>query len=288
LAFIAPGSVGHTVKWVNGLAKSGFEVHLITQHKPTVKLDNKVVIHLLPFSGFKGYFLNNFALHTIIKKISPDVTNVHFATGYGVLAMISRIKPYILSVWGSDVYVAPFRSFLHKWLVKQSLNSACHIASTSHAMADQVRIVLGKSQDVSVTPFGVDMDKFQSTYPICDNQNITIGIVKALEPVYAINILISGFAKAVELLVNVPELQSKLRLMIVGDGSQRNELTELVKHHQIQDKVDFVGRVANSDVPKFINQMDVFAITSKVESLVWPQLKRRPVSAHVLCLMWVG
>jgi hypothetical protein len=45
LAFIAPGSVGHTVKWVNGLAKSGFEVHLITQHKPTIELDNKVVIH---------------------------------------------------------------------------------------------------------------------------------------------------------------------------------------------------------------------------------------------------
>jgi glycosyltransferase involved in cell wall biosynthesis len=54
--------------------------------------------------------------------------------------------------------------------------------------------------------------------------------------------------------------------MIVGDGSQRVELTELVKHHQIEDKVDFVGRVANSDVPKFINQMDIFVITSKVES----------------------
>jgi glycosyltransferase involved in cell wall biosynthesis len=224
------------------------------------------VIHLLPFSGFKGYFLNNFALHTLIKKISPDVTNVHFATGYGVLAMLSRIRPYILSVWGSDVYVAPYRSFLHKWLVKRSLNSACHIASTSHAMAEQVRLVLGKPQDVSVTPFGVDMDKFQNTHPIFDNQNITIGIVKTLEPVYAINILVSGFAKTIELLATVPELQSKLRLMIVGDGSQKNELTELVKHHQIEDKVDFVGRVPNCDVPKFINQMDIFAITSKVES----------------------
>jgi hypothetical protein len=105
---------------------------------------------------------------------------VHFATGYGVLAMISKIKPYILSVWGSDVYVAPYRSFLHKWLVKRSLNNASHIASTSHAMADQVRLVLAQSQDVSVTPFGVDMKKFQNMHPIFEKQNINIGIVKTL------------------------------------------------------------------------------------------------------------
>jgi len=55
LAFIAPASVVHTVKWVNGLANCGFEVHLITQHKLQEPIDPKVIVHKLPFSGGKGY-----------------------------------------------------------------------------------------------------------------------------------------------------------------------------------------------------------------------------------------
>ena len=109
LAFIAPASVIHTVKWVNGLAAKGINVHLITQHQPVEYIHADVTLHLLPINNALGYIFNAFSLSRLIKKISPDLINVHYATGYGTLANLSQIEPYCLSVWGSDVYEFPYK-----------------------------------------------------------------------------------------------------------------------------------------------------------------------------------
>jgi len=40
--------------------------------------------------------------------VQPDIVNVHYATGYGLLARFAHIDaPMLLSVWGSDVYDSP-------------------------------------------------------------------------------------------------------------------------------------------------------------------------------------
>ncbi|GAE70510.1 dolichol-phosphate mannosyltransferase [Cutibacterium acnes JCM 18909] len=40
--------------------------------------------------------------------MQPDIVNVHYATGYGLLARLAHIDaPTLLSVWGSDVYDSP-------------------------------------------------------------------------------------------------------------------------------------------------------------------------------------
>ena len=79
LAFVAPGSIVHTIKWVNGLADRGIDVTLITQHKVVSKIHPDVSVVYLPYSGGKGYILNAYALKKVIKKLSPSVTNVHYA-----------------------------------------------------------------------------------------------------------------------------------------------------------------------------------------------------------------
>jgi len=268
LAFIAPGSLVHTTKWLNGLVNEKLEITLITQHKVTGFVDPRVTIKYLPYSGGKGYLLNAFALHREIKKLNPDVTNVHYASGYGTLALLANIKPYILSVWGSDVYEFPFQSKFKYWLINQSLKNANHIASTSFAMAEQVKKVIKQEQlPITITPFGVDLDRFYSTKQPFQSDSITIGIVKRLENKYGIDLLIKAFAQAKQYFQkNDPIIASKLKLTIVGDGSLENELTQLSDELNLQQCIEFVGAVDNSQVPKYINDMDIFVVPSRIES----------------------
>jgi glycosyltransferase involved in cell wall biosynthesis len=268
LVFIAPGSLVHTIKWLNGLAKEHLEVTLITQHKVTGSVDDRVTIKYLPYIGGKGYFLNALALHHLVKKINPDVINVHYASGYGTLALLANIKPYILSVWGSDVYEFPFQSKFKFWLINQSLNNASHIASTSFAMAEQVKLIVkDNSFSISITPFGVDLECFSCTRAPFQSDSITIGIVKRLEHKYGLDLLIKAFAEVKKYYTSHnPELSSKLKLTIVGDGSLESELTQLSQDLNIAEQVEFVGAVENTQVPKYINNMDVFVVPSRIES----------------------
>jgi len=267
LAFIAPASIIHTLKWVNAIADAKvdgheFSVTLITQHKISGKINKKVNVIYLPYEGSKGYVFNAFALHRIINQLAPDVVNVHYASGYGTLALLANIKPYILSVWGSDVYEFPFQSKFKLWLIKKNLLNAEQIASTSHAMANQVKLILGQPNlGISITPFGVDLTRFKKTISPFDSKAITIGLVKKLEYKYGIDLLIKAFALVIK---EYPQMQ--LKLVLVGDGALEEELKQLAVEQGVISQVDFVGLVTNEQVVNYINKIDVFVVPSRIES----------------------
>lgn len=266
IVLIAPASVGHTVKWVNGLSREGAQVHLISQHAPLDSISERVMVHRLPYRGVLGYFLNAFWVNRLIKKIQPDVVNVHYATGYGTLALLANIRPYVLNVWGSDVYVAPYKSRLHYHLVRLSLKNAEHIASTSYAMAAQVRTLLTPDTQISITPFGVDTEWFRSTHEVFSGQKTVIGTAKSLEHKYGIDVLISGFKLAYEQCCERAGGKADLELVIAGDGSERQKLELLCKELEIEDRVTFLGRLPNEKIVDFINTLDIVVLSSRVES----------------------
>ncbi len=267
LAFIAPASVVHTVKWVNGLVNLGFEVHLITQHKIREPIHEKVVLHLLPFKGGKGYVLNAFFLHRLIAKLNPDIVNVHYASGYGTLANLARLPRYVLSIWGSDVYEFPYKSVFHKRLIKANLKSATHLASTSHAMAKQVRKIAPNVADISITPFGVDLSQFTPEREVFTNQEITIGVVKRMEEKYGLDVLIQAFKLLKDKLsYENNDAASKLRLLIVGDGAMTAQLKELVESLGLSTITRIIGAVPHAQVKSYINEIDLFVVSSRIES----------------------
>jgi len=208
------------------------------------------------------------ALRREVSKINADIINVHYASGYGTLAMLACIKPYILSVWGSDVYEFPYQSTFKMWLIQKSLRNATHIASTSHAMASQVRKVLNDDEcEVTVTPFGIDINCFKAEREAFDNKlSITIGIVKRLEYKYGIDLLLEAFKQVKDYVNQCPEHKYDIRLNIVGDGSLEQSLKKQALRLGIGSDVSFVGAIENSEVNQAINDMDIFVVPSRIES----------------------
>ena len=125
IALLAPGSSIHTARLANALIERNIEVHLITQHDLLKnEFSRKTIVHQLKIKGRKGYFFNIVQLKYLLKKISPTILHSHYASGYGTLASLSGFHPLIQSIWGSDIYEFPKKSWQNKLLITWVLNQA--------------------------------------------------------------------------------------------------------------------------------------------------------------------
>lgn len=258
----------HTTRWANGLVEKGVEVHLISQHPVTDFLSDKVQVYLFPNRGLIGYYLMVPQVKRLLKKIQPDLVNAHYASGYGTTARLANYHPLLLSVWGSDVYDFPYKSFLHNYIIRKNLLSADKIASTSHCMAQQTKNIVPSVYDIAITPFGVDLDMFKSAQPLdIKNNEIVIGTVKTMKYKYGIDTLIEAFSLLYKkLMVNNPTLASMLKLRLVGGGDDINTLKELASKLNIVDRVEFIGHVNYQNVPTELSKIDIYVALSRLDS----------------------
>lgn len=268
IIFLGEAGSIHTIRWVNSLSEKGIEVILVSlkgNFDNVEKISKKVKVIYLPFGTKLGYYLNVFALKKIISKEKPDLINAHYASGYGTLGRLSGFNKKLLNVWGSDVYDFPNESKLKKRIIEKNLKNYTAIASTSYCMAEETKKYLeNKSKEIFITPFGVDTEKFKNLNIEKKENEITIGIVKTLTEKYGIEYLI----KAIKELENILDIENykKIRLLIYGKGELKNKLEDLTKELQIEDKVIFKGYISNEDVPKALNEMDIFVVPSILDS----------------------
>jgi L-malate glycosyltransferase len=263
LVMLAPASVIHTQRWATALAARGLEVVLATQHPaPGWPLPAGVRVVVLPHRGLAGYFGNAPALRRLLQAERPALLNVHYASGYGSTAALAGWRPWLLSVWGSDVYDFPYEGRLKGWWLRRNLRRADALASTSEAMAQQVHRLVPERQAVFITPFGIDTTRFvprpQAHEAHEAHEGLVIGTVKTLAPKYGIDVLLRAFAQ----LPAAPGLS----LLVVGDGPQRAELEALAATLGIAHRVRFAGAVAHAEVPAWLQRMDVYAAVSRLDS----------------------
>lgn len=263
----------HTKRWVISLAQRGIEICLFS-------LDKNNDTEYLKFANIKivdGEFQSNSSkdgemskitlvgylpkLLKTIKNFNPDILHAHYATSYGLLGALSGFNPFVLSVWGSDVYDFPKVSFVHKLMVQFNLYRADRVLSTSHVMALETKQYTNK--EIDVTPFGIDLLKFKNTQvdSIFSPETIVVGTVKALSSKYGIDYLIKAFKIVLEKNPHLP-----LKLMIVGEGEDKEKLIQLCENLKISNDVVFVGKVDNNLVPNYLNMMDVYVALSTLDS----------------------
>lgn len=267
IALISSLNSIHTTRWAYGFAEKGHEVHVITCHLAETLPSERISVHLLPFGPPLGYFLNAPFLKSMLQKICPDIMNAHYATGYGTLGRLCCFHPYVLSVWGSDVYDFPYKSRIHRYLLRKNLLSADTICSTSKVMAEQVRKVCPELRDIRITPFGVDTELFSPKPNLKNPEDIIIGTVKSLEPKYGIDTLLEAFV----LVKNHFEqkdrgISERLRLVIVGGGSEEKKLKAIAGNLGISNQCRWIGRVDHREVSRWLNQFDIYSALSKLDS----------------------
>ena len=250
----------HIFRWAEALSAEGIDVHVASVHPTSRTYSPDISLHIQKVKAPYGY-INPWPIRKLIKRIQPDIVHAHYATGYGLLGVLTRFHPLIVSMWGSDVLLFPNKSPFHRAFLKRVLEAADTVCSTSMCM-QRAALELSPDLTVELTPFGVDHDIFQFSEQNVDNEVITIGTVKGLAAVYGIDTLIRAFALAVERVGSHVDL----RLAIYGDGGDRAALEALATQCGLGTKVTFHGRVEHAAVPEILNSIDIFVALSNSES----------------------
>ena len=260
----------HTKRWVKSLYEEGIELAVVSLSVPSdtyyESLGIKCICYNLAY--YSSSIKYKYRYLTLINKVKkainefqPDIVHAHYASSYGLIGALTGFHPYIVSVWGSDVYDFPTFNVITKNIIKYVFWKADMILSTSHVMAMETKKYTNKN--IGVTPFGVDSSLFIPPTETYNQDIINVGLVKTFSPKYGIDVLIKAFAIIVE---NNP--QKDIRLRLVGAGSNRDDYEKMVKDLGISSKVEFNGWTPNEKLPEIYQSfyLSVFPSVCNSES----------------------
>ena len=275
ILYLSDANSPHTIRWIKSILNESYSIGIFCLHKIDSSLYSDLAdVELFSLNvsrDLQSTAEDNYSkliylkavqkVKRIIKKFNPDIVHSHYASSYGLIGALSGFHPYIISMWGSDVFRFPNYSFLHKSVLKFSLSRADKLLSTSYSLSAEVKKYTDK--DIVVTPFGVDVDRFkpQEVDTIFAKKDIVIGTIKTLEKIYGIDYLIKAF-KIVK--TKIPEQQ--IKLLIVGDGTLRKNLEDLVHSLKLMNDIVFTGYIKHNEVEKYQNMLDIYVAVSLQES----------------------
>jgi 1,2-diacylglycerol 3-alpha-glucosyltransferase len=124
----------------------------------------------------------------------------------------------------------------------------------------------GLVSQVEVIPNGLDLSPYHAHIEPVDrsqfgfsSKDIVMIYVGRLSPEKNLSLLLRAF-------YGVTNTFDNLRLLVVGDGPERENLESQVKHMLIQDRVFFTGMVDHEQIPLYLKTSDLFVTPSSAET----------------------
>lgn len=195
-------------------------------------------------------------VRSIYKTFQPDITHAHYATSYGLLGRLTSPKKLAVSVWGSDVYIFPKKSWLNRQIFLFIQKGTDCFFSTSIDLTIELKKYTNKH--VKLIPYGFDPELFKPSKKE-PNKQFIIGTVKGLRNVYGIDRLIKAFAV-------FHQVNPQSECWIYGQGELKDKLINLAQDLDVAKSVKFLGFIPHDSVADALNQFDVYCALSRSES----------------------
>lgn len=278
--------------FAQGFLKLGHEVIVLTPYDPLIKYDRDCSLvtykyifprnlHRLGYSRtlrgdkklkLETYLLSPFmflfgfiALLRLVRDRRIDVVSTHWIVPNGFLtALVSLFVPikWTVTIPGSDVYLGT-KNFLFAWMVSFAARRANTVLSDSRHYLDQLKSLGFYPKNTKVIRYGVDIDRFKPRRK--DNELLKILGLKTDTPIIvAVGRFVAkkGFIFLLEAMPKVVDKIKDVKLVLVGDGDQKEQLMNKVKSLKIGGNVVFPGTISYDQLAKYYNLGDVFVMPS--------------------------
>ncbi len=260
------------------LARRGHEIHFITYSQP-VRLEllntnvhyHEVNVPEYPLFHYQPYELAlSSKLVDMVKLHKIDLLHVHYAiphayAGYMAKQMLKSegIKiPMVTTLHGTDITLVGNHPF-YKTAVCFSINKSDVVTSVSQNLKEETYSLFDIKKDIHVIPNFIELDKLKNVSNIATNRSV---IAYEKEKIIT---HISNFRK-VKRIPDVIEIFYKIqliipsKLMMVGDGPEKEAAENLCYKLGISDKVIFFGN--SNEIDKILSFTDLFLLPSETES----------------------
>ena len=231
----------------------------LTQGKPEMGIELHDLEHRWHISHERvnwHYLLKLVKLWKVVRDIQPDILNAHFISSYGILgALIRPAKcPLAIRVCGSDLFVFPKRSFLHRMVTRFALHRADLIISVAQHMTQMLSEYVAVDKPVMTQQYGVNTDSFHP--PLCPVVRSPVCISnRIMVPVCNLETVLLAARK-------LKEQASPVTIHLAGGGEQSAFLRRKAIELELGNQVSFVGHIDHSKMPDALRSASVYVSMS--------------------------
>jgi glycosyltransferase involved in cell wall biosynthesis len=271
-------SILHVITTID---RGGAENHLLELARAQVKTGHKVTVAYLKgaaeqkenfqsagvevIQGGKSFFAQFAKIHKLARSGLYPIIHAHLPQAE--LACLG-IPNHIISRHNTEPFVPGAPKFISSFIARTCTYRSTIIA-ISTAVKDYAKenAMTASHIPISVVYYGInhqdfqlhdfDRAKWRQQELNCEPEDFVFGTISRLVPQKDLQTLINAFSKISK--------EVRCKLVIVGDGVQRNELEKLVKFFNLEGKVHFLGK--RRDIPELLHGIDAFALSSKYEGL---------------------
>lgn len=289
------------------LEKQGHEVFVVTVNADKLKYQNDDKIIRIPGIpiGIYDYRLTGiYPLRAIekIRKWNLDIIHSHTEFGVGTFARLLAKQFDIPLV---HTYHTMYEDYVHyitkgyfnrssKKIVEYLTKFYCDKTATELIVPTKKTYDLFKEKykvdrNVHIVPTGIEVERFykeQFKEQEINELKQHFGIQKDDFVILFVGRL--GEEKSVDLLIeaqaSLVRTNPKCKLLIVGDGPDKEKFDALIRKLRLKDNVIMVGKVSWEEVPKYYMVANVFATASKTETQGLTVIEAMAASKPVLAV----
>jgi glycosyltransferase involved in cell wall biosynthesis len=222
------------------------------------------------------YYLGSSALQEIIEEFQPDIVNAHFATGYGDLAaraLSSRSIPLALTLWGSDILIAPQKSSYSRAKVMRALTRTNLVLADSQMLLDAASR-LHPFSNGKVVGWGIDKEFLRPpNQREAQSQPLRVIVPRAHESVYNNKFILSALADLLR--------DNRVSLTVPSFGSLSDAFRSEVTGMQLPN-VEFYERTSREEFMALLAAHDLYVSAALSDSSPVSLIEAMGVSLDVL------
>jgi teichuronic acid biosynthesis glycosyltransferase TuaC len=197
-----------------------------------------------------------------------DLVHAHFGVpdGWAAARLVERLRvPLVVSLWGSDVLVLARRRSVRR-LLSHALRRADHVIAPSRPILDRAIELGADARRSSVLMGGVPDD-----YSRMSRADARAAL--ALAPTSRLVVWVGNLVPVKQPLLALQSISlvagrnRDVRLVLVGDGPLRSDVSDCIRELRIEHVVSVHGTLDSSSVAHWQTAADVALNTSRSEGL---------------------
>jgi len=259
------------------LAQEGHKVHFITYSQPS-RLDflnenlfyHEVDFHTYPLFEYPPYELALASkMVSVVKNERLDLLHVHYAIPHASAAYMAKqilqsqgiFVPVVTTLHGTDITLVG-RDPSYEPVVTFSINQSDGVTAVSSDLKKETYQYFKIIKEIEVIPNFIDLEKFKKQKKdhfkkaICPNGEALIVHTSNFRKVKRIPDVISVF--------NNIRKEIPAKLLMIGDGPERNHAEQLCRELNICDDIRYLGKL--EAVEEVLSVADLFLMPSEKES----------------------
>ncbi|MBB6680429.1 N-acetyl-alpha-D-glucosaminyl L-malate synthase BshA [Aequorivita sp. 609] len=259
------------------LAEHGHEIHFITYKQP-VRLEllsknihfHEVSVPEYPLFHFQPYELAlSSKLVDMVKLHKIEVLHVHYAiphayAGYMAKKMLAEENihiPMVTTLHGTDITLVGSHPF-YKPAVTFSINNSDVVTSVSQSLKEDTLHLFDIRKEIHVVPNFIEIPKKINTYTDCQRELMALPEERIISHISNLR----KVKRVTDVIEIFDRIQKKIpsKLIMVGEGPEREACEQLCVNKGIEEKVLFVGN--SNEVDKILCFTDLFLLPSEKES----------------------